>query len=157
MFLRIATAIFLSLAMTAPVLARDEVIQIPTGDAEMTAAIAKARASLPEFWSKFRDKPTDVDGFAIKVRIPYGANRAEHFWLTDIVTDGTKHSGIISNDPNNATHVTKGQRYEFSDAEITDWLFKRNGKMVGNETMRPLLRHMPPARAEKLRAMYETP
>lgn len=139
------------------VLARDKVIQVPNNDVEMVEAIAKARATLPDFWAKFQAKPADIEGFSIKVRIPYGKDHAEHFWLTDIETDGKQHSGIISNEPNNATHVKKGQRYSFTDAEISDWLYQRHGKIIGNETMRPLLKRMPPERAAHYRAMYETP
>lgn len=160
MFLRtIAAAIAIAVAIGNPdaALARDQVIQVPSDDQEMVDAIAKARASLPDFWAKFRAKPADIESFAVKVRIPYGNDRGEHFWLTDVRSDGTQHSGIISNDPNNATHVTKGQRYRFTDPDISDWLYRRNGKMVGNETMRPLLKRMPAEKAEQYRAMYETP
>jgi uncharacterized protein YegJ (DUF2314 family) len=151
-----AVWILFGAAVAAPVAAAaDKVIQVPGNDPEMTEAIARARASLPEFWAAYREKPAGTDSFAIKVRIPYSEKRAEHFWLTEIESDGTQHSGIISNDPNNATHVTKGQRYTFTDAEITDWLFHRNGKMVGNETMRPLLKRMPADRAAHFRKMYE--
>jgi uncharacterized protein YegJ (DUF2314 family) len=36
-------------------------------------------------------------------------------------------------------------------------MFMRNGKLVGNETMRPLLKRMPKEQADRYRAMYETP
>lgn len=138
-------------------LARDKVINVPNEDTDMAAAIAKARASLAEFW-KAKDAPKDgEEGFALKVRIPYGEGSGEHFWLLDIERAGDKYSGIISNDPNNATHVVKGQRYEFVETDISDWMFMRNGKMVGNETMRPLLTRMPKEQADQYRAMYEKP
>ena len=54
-----------------------------------------------------------------------------------------------------------------TDTTTTSWfsrlksgllgLFKRNGKMVGNETLRPLLRRMAKEEAAPYWAMYEKP
>lgn len=149
--------VWIGAAAPTPAVARDEVINVPNEDAEMAAAIAKARASLPKFWKVREAAKAGEEGFALKVRIPYGKDFAEHFWLTNIMRDGDRMSGIISNDPNDATHVSKGDRYDFTEAEVSDWLYRRNGKMVGNETMRPLLKRMPKAQADQYRAMYESP
>lgn len=146
-----------AIAIAGPAFARDRVIQVPNNDAEMVEAIARARATLPDFWAKFQAKPADIEAFSVKVRIPYGKDHAEHCWLSDIETDGKQHSGVIGNEPNNATNVKKGERYNFTDAEISDWLYLRHGKIIGNETMRPLLKRMPPDKAAHYRAMYETP
>jgi hypothetical protein len=64
---------------------------------------------------------------------------------------------IINNEPVYAKQVKAGERYEFGDAEISDWLFMRNGKMVGNETMRPLLKQLPQEEADEYRRIMETP
>jgi uncharacterized protein YegJ (DUF2314 family) len=70
---------------------------------------------------------------------------------------GGRYSGIINNEPVYAKQVKAGERYEFGDAEISDWLFMRNGKMVGNETMRPLLKQLPQEEADEYRRIMETP
>ncbi|MDO9383076.1 MAG: DUF2314 domain-containing protein [Hyphomicrobiaceae bacterium] len=151
-------ALICAIAVTPPTTwAQDKVIRVPDDDAEMVAAIAKARATLPEFWREMEAPGPGVESFALKVAIPYGTDRHEHFWLTDVERRGDQISGIISNDPNNATHVAKGDRYEFTEADISDWLIRRDGKMVGNETMRPLLKRMPAEQAEQYRAMYANP
>jgi len=36
-------------------------------------------------------------------------------------------------------------------------LFMRNGKMVGNETMRPVLKQLPKEEADEYRQIMETP
>ncbi|MFX8262435.1 hypothetical protein ABTL46_21520, partial [Acinetobacter baumannii] len=48
-------ALALLTAAAAPTLAEDHapIIDVPNGDAEMNAAIAKARASLPVFWASY--------------------------------------------------------------------------------------------------------
>jgi uncharacterized protein YegJ (DUF2314 family) len=45
----------------------------------------------------------------------------------------------------------------FKEADISDWMFMRNGKIVGGETIRPLLKSLPKANADALRAKLETP
>lgn len=137
---------------------QDKVITLRDDDAEMNAAIAKARSTLHIFWRE-REAPTPgTESFALKVAIPYAANRREHFWVTDIDRHGDRISGIISNDPNNATQVKKGERYAFTEDDISDWLIRRNGgKMVGNETLRPLLKRMPKEQADFYLGTYEEP
>jgi uncharacterized protein YegJ (DUF2314 family) len=121
----------------------------------MKAAIATARNTLTEFWRAF-EHPDGAKGFALKVRIS-DKGKTEHFWLTKIQRKGDKISGLISNDPNSVKIVKPGQRYEFTEADISDWMFLRNGKIVGNATIRPLLKRMAPEEAEHYRRMLETP
>ena len=45
----------------------------------------------------------------------------------------------------------------FKEADISDWMFMRNGKIVGGETIRPLLKSLPKANADALREKLETP
>mgnify|MGYP001254161510 CR=1 FL=1 len=66
-------------------------------------------------------------------------------------------TGTINNKPALVKSVRTGQTYEFTEDRISDWLFMRKGKMVGNETMRPLLARMPTEEADAYRAMLETP
>ena len=50
-----------------------------------------------------------------------------------------------------------GDRIEIPEADILDWLYMRAGKMIGNETLRPILKKMPAAEAERLRSMMADP
>ena len=67
----------LNLMLTAAILAAglscsdhgDGVINVAEDDSEMTAAIAKANASLPQFWQAFEKPKADEKDFALKVRI----------------------------------------------------------------------------------------
>jgi len=53
--------------------------------------------------------------------------------------------------------VRAGQRYTFNEADIADWMFMRNGKIVGNWTKRQLLKRMPKAQADNYPRMLELP
>lgn len=139
-------ALFACLFMTAGISQRafaveDRTINIPTGDAEMNAAIEKARKTLPLFWQKLALPGEGETSFALKVKIQDGTY-SEHFWLIDIGHKRNLIFGTINNDPDYVKSVAIGQRIQIDPARISDWMYMHNGKMVGNETLRPLLSRM---------------
>jgi uncharacterized protein YegJ (DUF2314 family) len=135
---------------------KQTVVSVLSEDKEMNAAIKKARTSLDVFWKSYETPGPGEADFALKVAIS-GNGSTEHFWLTRIQRDGEKLSGLISNQPQSVKAVKMGQRFSFTTDMISDWTFKRNGKLVGNETMRVLLPRMPEEQAAVYRQMYETP
>jgi uncharacterized protein YegJ (DUF2314 family) len=143
-------------AAVPPAAPKDGVISVLSEDKDMNAAIEKARASIGVFWKSYDGPAANETDHALKVAIS-GNGTTEHFWLTRIRREGDKLSGVISNRPQSVTSVKLGQRYEFTAETVSDWTFKRNGKLVGNETMRALLPRMPQEQAAVYRQMYETP
>ncbi|MBY0225565.1 MAG: DUF2314 domain-containing protein [Hyphomicrobium sp.] len=143
-------------APVAPSAPKERVISVLSEDKEMNAAIEKARGTLAAFWKSYDAPAPGEADHALKVAVA-GNGTTEHFWLTRIKRDGGKLSGVISNQPQSVKSVRVGQRYEFTADMISDWTFKRNGKLVGNETMRVLLPRMPEEQASVYRQMYETP
>lgn len=135
---------------------RDKVVTVESDDPEMVAAIAKAREALPQFWQVFDKRERGGSNFSLKVKIT-DKRGTEHFWATDIERRDGKTMGTINNDPNIVASVKLGDRIEIPEADISDWLYMRDGKMVGNETLRPLLKKMPAAEAEKLKKMMANP
>jgi uncharacterized protein YegJ (DUF2314 family) len=134
------------------------VIDVPSADAEMAAAIAKARATLPAFWASYEDPKSSETGHSLKVRFPTGRNRGEHIWMSDVRKLGNgSYSGRFANAPRDLPGKRQGDVIGFKEANISDWMFTRNGKIVGGETIKPLLKAMPKADADALRARMETP
>lgn len=134
------------------------VIYVPNEDPAMAAAKTKARATLAEFWNAF-DKPgPGEDRFSLKVGFPTQGNDSEHIWVNEIgrLPEG-RYAGKLVNVPRKIPGAAAGSRVEFGDDQISDWMFMRNNKIVGNETLRPLLGRMQPAEAERYRAMLEKP
>jgi len=70
---------------------------------------------------------------------------------------GGLYSGRFANAPVHFPGRRIGDLVTFKDADISDWMFMRNGKIVGRETIKPLLKSMPKADADALRARMETP
>jgi uncharacterized protein YegJ (DUF2314 family) len=135
---------------------RDKVVHVEDNDPEMVAAIAKARDTLPQFWQTFDKPQRGESGFSLKVKIT-DENGTEHFWATDIERRKGKIWGTINNDPNIVASVKLGDRIEIPEAYISDWLYMRGGKMVGNRTLVPLLKTMSAKEAEGYRKMMADP
>ena len=146
--------LFLGAALESPAVAQDRVIQVPTDDQEMQRAMTAARGSLGEFWKAFDAPKPGEEGFALKVAIIDGS-KVEHFWVNRVERSGQTISGIINNDPNDVTSVKLGQRVEFPPDRISDWMFLRNSKIVGNATLRVLMKFMPKDQADQYRVMLE--
>ena len=107
----------------------------------MNAAIAKGRATLPTFWASYDAPKPSETGHSLKVRFPNPRNNGEHIWMADVkkTADGG-YSGRFANAPRDLPGKKAGEVALFKDADISDWMFMRNGKIVGGETIRPLLK-----------------
>jgi uncharacterized protein YegJ (DUF2314 family) len=133
------------------------VVGVRAADAEMNAAIAHARDTLPTFWASCdAPKPTEV-GHALKVRFDVGVD-GEHVWVTDVekLSDGS-YSGRLANEPSDLPGQTIGDQVEFKQIDISDWMFMRNEMIVGGETIKALLKSMPEEEADAVRARMEQP
>lgn len=121
---------------------------------EMEAAIAKAKGSVDSFITELKNK----NGSDFSVKAPIEDNgETEHFWLTDITYNNGQFEGIIGNEPGLVSNVTIGQKWTIAKADISDWMFMREGKIHGNYTMRPLLATLPADEAEQMRSMLAEP
>jgi uncharacterized protein YegJ (DUF2314 family) len=145
------TAAFALIAVPA-FAADDPVVHFSEDDPVMNAAIAKARDSLPTFWAKFKAPAANEDGFTLKLGISDG-NYTEHFWCADIVGDATKATCVINNEPAQVFTVKFGERVDVDPAIISDWMYLRDGLIVGGETVRVIVDQMPEDEAADLRAM----
>jgi len=135
---------------------RDQVIHVEEDDAEMNAAIAKGRETLPHFWQVFEKRERGESDFVLKVKVE-DANGTEYFWANEIERQGGKVMGTINNDPNIVKSVKLGSRMEIHEADISDWMYMREGKMIGNHTLKPLLKQMPADEAKKLKSIMAEP
>ncbi|MCA6114793.1 DUF2314 domain-containing protein [Bradyrhizobium sp. WSM 1738] len=136
---------------------RSPIVDINSGNPEMNAAIAKARAT-PTFWASYEAPKSSETGHSLKVRFPTPRNSGEHIWMADVkkIADG-RYSGKFANTPRDLPDKKAGEVAEFKEADISDWMFLRNGKIVGGETIRPMLKLLPKPDADALRARLETP
>lgn len=152
MLIRFAAALALAVTLAAPVRAEDQVIDFARDDAEMNAAIDKARAALPEFWARFADPAANEGDFSLKLGISDDVG-TEHFWCGEIEGNAKSATCVISNEPVNVHTVAYGERVAVDPEIISDWLYYRDGRIVGGETIRVILPHLDKKEAARLGAL----
>ena len=135
---------------------KDKVISVAEDDPDMMAAIAKARGLLPQFWQVFDNREHGETNFCLKVKIT-DKDKAEHFWAVNIERKDDKIFGTINNDPEIVHNIKIGDRIWIPEDDISDWLYTRDGKMVGNYTLRVLFKQMSASEVEKYKAMLADP
>lgn len=121
---------------------------------EMDWAIARARHETGWFLSQMQ--AGQGSDWSVKAPIEDGG-RVEHFWLTNIAYRDGRFTGLIGNDPGVVSNVSFGDEWSIGAAQISDWMFLRDGRMYGNYTIRPLLKTLPPEKAQQLHAMLAEP
>jgi uncharacterized protein YegJ (DUF2314 family) len=147
---KLALAGFLSMASLAH--AEDKVVDFSKADPVMNAAIEKARGSLPQFWTMFAAPQSGIDDFSLKLAVT-DEQGTEHFWCSEIEGNADKASCRIANEPQIVQNVAMGQRVDVDPAIISDWMYQKDGKIVGAQTLRVIVKTMPPEEAEQYKAM----
>jgi uncharacterized protein YegJ (DUF2314 family) len=127
---------------------REDMVTVQASDARMNAAIAEAKATLPDFLSAYRSGRFDAASFVIK----YPLGGWEHIWveITSIDQDGV--TGRLSNVPAQPEYKL-GQVVHVPLSEVSDWAYRdKAGVMVGHRTTRVIL---PQLGADERRATEE--
>lgn len=117
-------------------------IDIAEDDAEMAAAIARARAELAGVGARFRaGLPVDVRLLA-KAAWTTRDGGAEHLWFTVTAwPEGGPVRGVMDSRPVYVDGLTAGQPVKVPAAEIEDWaLFAPDGEREGGYTIDVLLK-----------------
>jgi len=135
---------------------RDQVVGIGDDDPEMAAAIAKAQATLPQFWQVFDQRAHGESNFVLVVRIT-DQGRIEHFFTTDFARRDGKTMVTLSNAPKIVASVKLGDRVEIPTADITDWHYMRDGKYVGLATFKVRFKHMRAEDVEQVKKVMADP
>jgi len=116
--------------------------RVVAGDRDLQQAFSQARSSLDAFLSQWQNPSPEQSGFAVKVAITEG-NNSEFFWITPFQETSDGYTGAINNHPEVVTSIRFGDRILFKRAQIVDWLYFDNRKMVGNYTACAILKREP--------------
>jgi uncharacterized protein YegJ (DUF2314 family) len=130
----------------------DKTVSVSRYDSAMNAAIEKARDTLPVFWNKRAKPEPDEENFSVKLGISDG-NNTEHFWCGEIQGDASEATCVINNEPVTVFTVKIGQRVNIDPAIVSDWMYMKNGKIKGGQTIRALIPSLPEEEAQSYRAM----
>lgn len=119
-----------------------DIFVVDTGDEEMEAAIASARASLNKFDSALSGINPNYYSFSLKVRFPYGESNGEHIWLTDIEKVGDAYRGVVNNEPEYVTDLELYDTVRVEKMNISDWMYLEKDLLIGGFTIRLIRNRM---------------
>ena len=133
--------------------AKDEITPVSAGDAKVNAAIAQARATLPDFWPRFDDHEPGATAFRIKAKLKTPHGGFEHIWVDVVSHSALAVRGTLANDPADLGDLKFGSEVVVDDAAISDWSYEKDGKLYGGYTMRALMDRQSPEMQKKVGAM----
>jgi len=119
------------------------------GDLEILRIADDARAGLPEFFRRLARSETGESNFSVKY--PFTADGdsgvdTEHIWLTGIHFKDGRYYGTLAGTPVYVSGIKRGDTVVFIADNITDWMYVRNGKIVGGLSIKYLLEKIPETR-----------
>lgn len=122
---------------------RPNVVPVDEQDPEMTAAMAKALETLPDFIAAARaPKPTQS---AFTVRAPFvEGEQTEYMAVTPVTFDGKVFHGTLDDEPVALRNVNRGDAVVIEPGRVADWSYVEDGKLVGGFTLRVLRARMTP-------------
>ena len=128
------------------------VVTLAEGDEGMATARGAALSTFDRFWGRVSSDPTGLDAISIKVAVPH-ANGSEHLWMTGCRSgDAQRFDCVVSNEAVDVS-LKLGSRYQFTRADISDWMYRQDGKIHGGYSIRELLPTMKADQAAAMNAM----
>lgn len=111
--------------------------RVPSGDARMLAAMEEATRTFDDFVNALGSGDERCCEFNAKVGLPTRRLTVEHIWLSDVALteDAGVLEGVIANDPIDIPVLKLGQRVKFGRDNVSDWMYMRDGEMVGGFTI----------------------
>lgn len=136
-------AAFTLIGSTTLAHAEDTIVTVQESDAKMNAAFKKAQQTLPQFLQALR-KP-DKGRTRVQVKYPFAEKlKVEHMWIRNIVVQGDKFVGVLANHPESITNIHRGDTVRIPMTSISDWMYIKNGVLVGGYTIRVLRNDLSP-------------
>ncbi len=128
------------------------VVVLAEGNQRMADARGGAHATFNQFWDRVSTDRTGLDAISIKVAVPHD-NGSEHLWMTGCQSaDAQSFDCVVSNNPVQVS-LALGSRYQFTRADVSDWMYRQDGKIHGGYSIRELLPSMPADQAEQMSAI----
>jgi uncharacterized protein YegJ (DUF2314 family) len=118
-------------------------LMVPDDDKAMDRAVEHAQKSLGFFIAALKKKMDGDSDFEIKKGFVDG-DQVEHLWISDLTFDGQNFRGRINNRPLDVKNIKLGQQVTVAPRDVSDWMFVKDGKLMGGYTTRVLYRRLSP-------------
>ena len=111
-----------------------------TADADIAAAIAKARETLPQFLAVLKSPGSGQAQFMVRRQFPTDKPDARQILIVNNVTYDGKllHGKLDDNTARPGSGTTREGVVSFPPEEICDWMYNDNGKAAGGFMLRAL-------------------
>jgi uncharacterized protein YegJ (DUF2314 family) len=113
----------------------------------MVEAIDSARRTVGDFIAHLKSPGPNESRFSVKKQFG-NDEKGEHIWLDEVKFDVKKFSGVVANEPVEVTGVKMGDPATVEPKEISDWMYVRDGKLVGGTSIRLLYKRASPEEKE---------
>ena len=117
--------------------------QVGDDDKQMDRAVEHAQRSLGFFMAALRAKKSGDTAFEVKKAF-VDSDKVEHLWIRGVTFDGKNFHGAVDNQPVEIANAHPGQRVTVAPQEVDDWMFLKNGKLMGGYTTRVLYARLSP-------------
>ena len=114
-----------------------DLFQVADDDAKMNAALAKGKASLPQFVAALKENQPSRRKFAVYARFVEN-EKVEFLWIEPVAMEGADFRGTVANEPEMLTKVKLGESILVPAADVSDWMYVEDGKLVGGYSSRAL-------------------
>ena len=125
---------------------RATTVHVDEFDGEILRIAENARNTLNVFFRHLNRPEAGESNFSVKYALRVDANAtisAEQVWIGNITFRSGRYYGILISTPIYLTDTRRGDRVNFNADLITDWMFTRNGRIVGGHSIRYLLEQIP--------------
>ncbi len=110
-----------------------------TDDADIRAAMEKARATSGQFLAALQKPAPNQKQFMVRKAFPAKDAKQQILWVVDLTFDGTLlHGRVDDNTAQQGSGIAKDGRVSFPPADLCDWMFNEDGKAVGGYMLRAL-------------------
>jgi uncharacterized protein YegJ (DUF2314 family) len=117
--------------------------QVSDDDKQMDRAVKNAQKNLGFFIAALKAKKGGDSVFEIKKCFVDG-DKVEHLWVRRVTFDGKNFHGQIDNRPLEVKNARAGERVTVAPAEVDDWMFVKDGDLIGGYTTRVLYARLSP-------------
>jgi uncharacterized protein YegJ (DUF2314 family) len=116
-----------------------------TADRDIQAAMAKARATLPEFLKILQKPAANQRQFMLRAIFPAKDAPQQILWVTDLTYDGTLlHGKVDDNTAKPGSGIGPDGKVSVPADRVADWMYNEDGKAVGGYMLRALKAKMTP-------------
>lgn len=122
-------------------------------DAEVEAAVEKAKATIADFLAVIKNPTPNQTDFEVKHRFVEGEIH-EHIWINPVRWENGRFIGEVANLPLSVKNVREGQLVSFPDWDISDWKYLEDGKLMGGFTILALIDRLSPEERREWEARF---